>query len=772
MKSDFLPEDLMARRRRIALAVVAAAAVAVATVLTVVFVVGGGDPGDELVSLSDPGPDVGDEVEVDEECQEAVTELDYAWSPVVIGGGGFVTGLITGPTGEVYARTDVGGAYRWDRETSTWDQMITASGVEAPEAADYRVESLAVAPSDGNVVYAAVGSSLDEEQGRVLRSDDGGRTWRSGDRRFPIDGNARWRQGGERLAVHPTDADVVLLGTRTEGLWRSEDGGKRWRRLDGVPEGPGGDEPAGVSFVQFAPGPVNGGGDVAVFAGVQDVGILRSDDGGASWRIVHEVDDGVPRHATLGPDGSLFVAVDGSPSELVRVDGATGETTSIGPDGADRLASVAVDPSDAERIFVAATGVRDGDLWRTDDGGDTWTALDIAIEATDPGWPERTDVGDYLSTGALAFDQVDPDTLWFAEGMGVWRTTDLADDELTWNFTSRGIEELVSNDAVKPAGHPLLTAHWDRPVFRHPDPGGAEPVVTDTFNAAWDLDVAPDDPSFVAAVVSDNRSCCEDDDGANQSGYSTDGGATWTRFGSLDSGDHPSELRFGNIAVSASDHDNMVWVPSGGAPPHYTTDGGESWTPSRYPGSEAHFANYLDRRVLTSDPLEPGTFYVLDVDGVARSDDGGATWEMTGGDGLPPGWALRFNATLDAVPGRSGELLLAVGELEEGSFGLLHSTDGGESWTELPCIVDAGTFGFGAPTTPGGQPVIFVTGRIDGEGLWRTDDGGGSWALVSRTPADRHQPITVVTGDPEVPGRVTVGFPGTGFVVGEPEGLG
>lgn len=42
----------------------------------------------------------------------------YACNITPIGGGGFVTGVITHQTsGDIYCRTDVGGAYRWMRQT-------------------------------------------------------------------------------------------------------------------------------------------------------------------------------------------------------------------------------------------------------------------------------------------------------------------------------------------------------------------------------------------------------------------------------------------------------------------------------------------------------------------------------------------------------------------------------------------------------------------------------------------------------------------------------
>ena len=691
----------------------------------------------------------------------------YTWTAVAAGGGGFATGVATGPTGEVFARTDVGGAYRWDDLASSWRQVIVAPGVPDARRADYGVLSLAVAPSDGDVVYVATGDTLGRARGRVLRSDDGGRTWATGDQRFAIDGNGDGRRGGERLSVDPADPDTVLLGTQTQGLWRSVDGARTWERLEGLPSGSAGEADARVDVpvvATTAPGPTTGGPSVVV-AAVGGVGIVRSDDGLRSWEVVHPIAEGYPRHASAGPDGVVVVAVPGARPSLVAVDGRTGEVTDVTPPGGTEVATVAVDPRDPDRLVAGANGIRDGELWRSDDGGATWRSLDVAIEA-DGRWPEAAGVDRYLAAGALAFDPTRPGTLWLAEGVGMWRTDDLDDGEVTWSFSSSGMELVVANDVAKPAGAPLLTAQWDRPLLRHPSGEWAGLPLTDRFMAGWDLAVAPGDPSVVAVVAADHRPCCDD---ADASGLSDDAGATWRPFPSLSSGAHPPGLRYGNIAISSGSTDDLVWVPSEGALPHRSSDGGRTWEPARYPGSEPHQAHYLDRHVLAADPVAAGTFYVLDADGVLRSDDGGASWELTEGTDLVPRYARRWNATLVAVPGRAGELLLSSGPLEDAEMGLLRSLDGGDSWVELPGIEAVGTFGLGPPTAEA-PAELFATGRVgDREALWRTPDMGASWCLVADHPGGLEQSITVVAGDPEVPGRVHVGFAGTGFVVGEPK---
>ncbi len=85
------------------------------------------------------------------------TTEPYRWKNVQIRGGGFVTGVVYSDTEEglLYARTDVGGAYRWDSADSTWIPVTDHIG---KNESDYTgILSIATDPSDPDRVYLAAG---------------------------------------------------------------------------------------------------------------------------------------------------------------------------------------------------------------------------------------------------------------------------------------------------------------------------------------------------------------------------------------------------------------------------------------------------------------------------------------------------------------------------------------------------------------------------------------------------------------------------------------
>src|SRR5690349_20195068 len=124
--------------------------------------------GSAAVALAGPGT-----------AAAAVAE-PYAWKNVRIDGGGFVPSIVFNP-GEknlVYARTDIGGAYRWDETTQSWTPLLDWVGPD--NWGCNGALSIAPAPADTRRVYAAVGmytNDWDPNNGAVLLSSDKGATW-------------------------------------------------------------------------------------------------------------------------------------------------------------------------------------------------------------------------------------------------------------------------------------------------------------------------------------------------------------------------------------------------------------------------------------------------------------------------------------------------------------------------------------------------------------------------------------------------------------------
>ncbi|MEO0055739.1 MAG: xyloglucanase Xgh74A, partial [Verrucomicrobiota bacterium] len=163
----------------------------------------------------------------------------YRWDTVAMGGGGFVSAVIAHPSERhlIYARTDVGGAYRWNENDQSWIPLT--DWLSPGELSFMGVEALAVDPSDPNRVYMAAGTRYwNNGRSAILRSSDRGATWQYTDvtSLLRVSGNSFGRQSGEKLVVDPKDGRVLFFGSRNAGLFRSEDSGVSWRKVESFPD--------------------------------------------------------------------------------------------------------------------------------------------------------------------------------------------------------------------------------------------------------------------------------------------------------------------------------------------------------------------------------------------------------------------------------------------------------------------------------------------------------------------------------------------------------
>ncbi|MGV9841650.1 cellulose binding domain-containing protein [Streptomyces fungicidicus] len=722
----------------------------------------------------------------------------YTWKNARVDGGGFVPGIVFNRSEKnlAYARTDIGGAYRWQESTKTWTPLLDSVGWD--DWGHTGVVSLASDSADPDRVYAAVGTytnDWDPGNGAVLRSTDRGASWKKADLPFKLGGNMPGRGMGERLAVDPHDNDVLYLGAPSgHGLWRSTDAGATWSEVTSFPN-PGNyvQDPSdtsgyasdnqGITWVTFDESTGSGGtATKTVYVGVADKenAVYRSTDAGATWQRIAGQPTGYLAHKGVldADNGYLYLAYsdtggpyDGGKGRLYRYATATGTWTDISPvaeaDTYYGFSGLTVDRQNPGTVMATAYSSwwPDTQIFRSRDSGGSWTqawsytsypdrenryTMDVSSSpwltwGANPSPPEQTPKLGWM-TEALEIDPFDPDRMMYGTGATIYGTENLTRWDSGSKFTItpmvRGLEETAVNDlASPPSGAPLLSALGDIGGFRHTDLTKVPSMMftQPNFTSTTSLDFAESNPDTV--VRAGNL------DSGPHIAFSTDNGANWF------AGTDPSGVSGGGTVAAAADGSRFVWSPQG-AGVHHATGFGTSWSAS---------AGIPSGAVVESDRVDPKTFYGFKSGKFYVSTDGGATFTASPATGLPSGDSVRFKA----LPGARGDVWLAGGS-GDGPYGLWHSTDAGATFTKLANVGEADTVGFGKAAPGASYQTLFTSAEIGGvRGIFRSTDKGATWTRVND---DAHQwgwTGAAITGDPRVYGRVYVATNGRGIVYGD-----
>ena len=249
-----------------------------------------------------------------------------------------------------YVGAASGGIYKTTDGGVNWDEMFDDQPVQS-------IGSLAVSVADPNIVWAGTGegkirSHISVGQG-VYKSTDAGGSWTL----MGLEPTGRI----PRLATHPTNPDIVFVcalghsyGPQPErGVFRTMDGGESWEHVLFI------DEDTGCSDIAMDPSNPR-----VLFAG--------------TWQLeIHTWG-----RTSGGPGGGLHVSRDGGDTweKLNGPDNTIGLPTK--PVG---KVAVAIAPSNPRRVYaMLETGdgipwngepTEDGQLWRSEDGGRTWSLI-------------------------------------------------------------------------------------------------------------------------------------------------------------------------------------------------------------------------------------------------------------------------------------------------------------------------------------------------------------------------------------------------------------
>jgi hypothetical protein len=722
-----------------------------------------------------------------------------AYTSVKWGGGGYVTGLIYHPTSYnvMYARTDIGGAYRWNGGGS-WTPITDGIGFNAGEGAFHGVESIALDPTNDNKVYLVTGMYSHDWQGnpingRIYVSGDRGNTWSHYDLPFPVGGNENARAVGERLKLDPTNPSTMFYASRTAGLWKSTNSGQTWTQTGLSSKVLSASEiqslgaPVGVEQIIFDNSNVGGGGTTWIMYAaiapdyVQKAGLTstlyKSTNGGYSWTPVSvpsNVSGYYVPHAVRTSDGNYYIAFNknagqgaGGPGYLYRFGGVTfGETwTQLATTTQGGYGGVSVyGNGSTARIALAVTGTWSAGqpvVQLSDNGGATWR--EIADGMTHWGGGYRGWVDD------IEIDPTNKDHIMHIHGGGVWETWNASAASPSWDAPINNLEETATLAIVTPpagASYKFVNSAGDIGTWVQTDlaatPTKAPTNAWSNGNAA---DVLWSDPTYIVSAGVFNSN------GAAFGSWSGDGGNSWSNFATLPAGASSNTAESASIVTPY--RNNAIWAPANSVP-SYTTNNGASWTSTNLPALAGVGLNRGYR--LAVDRRNPNKVYAYDSGGaswgtagkVYVSTDGGHNFTLSQGSVsanlAPNAW---YATSLAVNPNVEGDLWLADGNA------VYHSTNSGASWTKLSgfgTIAGSGSTGQlqGASVVALGKAqtgssysaAVYVVGARNGVwGVYHSDDGGATWA---RFNDDAHQygGIGVMVADWSTYGRIY--FSGTG----------
>ncbi len=583
-----------------------------------------------------------------------------------------------------------------------------------------RTRAVVIDHANPSVMYAGGVS------GGVWKTLNGGASW------APLNDFLASIQIGS-LAMDPNDSQTIWIGTgegviggspRGDGVFVSNDGGATFSQLSSTT----GNAFDYVNRIVFAPG----SSTTAMVA--TNSGLFLTEDAGNTMQqmLSLRIFD-----VEYDPTDAMKVVCSASNQVRTSVDGgATWQTaTGISPGGG--RVEIAIAPSNSSIVYAS---VANSGLYRSDDGGATFAQTSATNYMAHPGSPSQG-----WWDNAIWVDPTDADTV-VVGGIDLWRSRD-GGATLTrisqWQFAPSSAH--ADNHWI--IHHPDYDGVTNRTVYFGND--GGVYMTSDVYNVSTFLlwqelnnnygvtqfySGAGNATDRVLGGTQDNGTLVFDGD--SESWFTMVGGD-----GTYVAAD--SELT--NYFYGAWQYGNMVRSQNEGQSWVYIADG------------------VTDVAAQTSNFVPP---FILDPNNQARLIFGGdSLWRTNNARGVPVDWDIikpSIGPNVSAIAIAPGDAdLMYVAHTDGSIYKSVDATSPAPTWERL----DDGTFLPNRWATrlaidPGNHNHVYVTFSGFSLGnVWKTEDGGTSWASVSGMGAGALPacPMNSIVLDPDIAGRLFVG---------------
>ncbi|MDE7094679.1 MAG: 1,4-beta-glucanase [Oscillospiraceae bacterium] len=751
----------------------------------------------------------------------ASLEDSYTWDTLCIGGGGFVSGISTGQK-EMYLRTDVGGAYKFDYDQNRWVQIFDFLNEE--DRGLLSVKGMAIDPTDDNTVYFLCGCAYFSGARTVIfKTTDGGKTFTESDvtDMIQVHGNGDGRECSEPIAIDPDNPDVIYAGgdvtAGDSALIKSTDGGKTWACVKGYDdlglfteslkfpmwtdhmvrgtESKEYNQQNGIGTIYIENGKVYVGTSVT---GQTNIHVADVKDDKFTELSADLPNENYPLSITSDKQGNLFftyiagLAFSGAAGGAYKYNTKTDEVTKLSvTDSA--VGMITVDKNDPNKMVARTCGVwsdqwfseewtDDSIAWgdyfyRSTDGGETWQNITPGQQEgkyTDDCYfisnPIDTNGYDWIYGKAchwgsgILIDPRNPDKILMTSGNGVFACDNVWDERgVQFYFQPDGVEEVVALDFVSVPGGLNYSVIGDYDGFIHESateiPQQYYPNIGSTSAIAY----CPSDTKVLARVGEHDA----------KGYYSLNAGKTWRTLDVPNGG--------GKLAITKLDDGTYRFMKASGdnAAIVYTDDFGKTWKESTglegskttYPlvdpenpaivyGSGIKYNSYWSSDMTKTEPTLDDAQYDFYI-----STDYGATFKKMIVDKYD-----ECDHTGDLAYITKDTIAMALGW-----NGLYIITENGTK-AEKSDVFYCKTIGYGAPEKDGGVNTLFMYGKpseTDSEGIYRSTDGGKTWACINTEHLYGGTGNgNFLVGDMNEFGKVYMSTVGCGIVYGTTSGTG
>ena len=688
---------------------------------------------------------------------EATTTTASPWQRSNPGAGGWFATVKAGPDGMILAASDLSGFYRSQDRGATWDVIGAAQGLKTTHAS-----GIGFHPTDPDIIL------LGTEEGIYFSDNRGDSVQQVLSDGYITD-----------LALSSDDPNVGYAAYHSvwdlaDGqVYKTTDGGRTWSQVSV-------NLPGGLRILKLVldPGDVN---TLYLFSGegrfaTGPAHAFRSTNGGVHWtRIASSLGDVMD--VAVSPDiaGRVYLTTYDSdpdgPGYLYRSDDDGASWTQL----AHRGGRIWLQPDEPNTIRLIDPfnqfpwDDRNG-VWESVDGGATWTQVS-KVEDWDMGWTEA--YWAYTSdVRAIGDDLSDPEWLHIANSQFIFATDDrgrtffnnYTTEVAPGRWQSHGVDNVVMFHLAMSETEPqhIYTGFFDLGCWHSPD-GGASWMNCNDYDASGDWEGSGGNVTALAVDPARNgvvwTAQAQSWDEPGHLLKSSDYGDTWPQEGA----GLPALPLSGLSLDRASPANQRTLFLTADGDVYRSEDDGATW-------SKVFDCNGC--RVTAVDAFHGRVVYAGGEEGFWRSTQGGdaGTWQEVG---LPEmhgsihdevwewGWEGVFAITPD--PHVANRVYAAV--MGEGK-GLYRSNDAGTTWAKLwsdnylrdvaVSPVDAGIL-FAASSS------AFMAGGYepDSHGVLLSTDGGATWTTQN---AGMAWPFAIVIAfDPGNPNHVWVGSPGTGF---------